>query len=89
MSVKFHNETYVQPINKKEFNAPREVVNSLLKEGFGITSGNGGKTIQVQRTVNGKSVYCGTLAAFVKQTANYAFRDNNSRNVTLGNLKAM
>jgi len=88
MSVKYHNVTYVQPINKKEFNAPREVINSLLDEGFSVTSGNGGRTIQVQRQVNGKSVYCGTLASWVKQTSSYKFRDNNSRNVTLGNLKA-
>lgn len=87
MSVRFHNETYVQPINKKEFKAPREIVDSLLNEGYGITSGNGGKTIQVQRVINGKTVYCGTLASFVKQNANYKFRDNNSRNITLSNLK--
>lgn len=87
--MRAHNEWYMQPICKKVFKAPREAVNALLDEGYTISSGNNGKTIQIQRRVNGKTVYCGTLAAFVKQTDDYKFRDNNSRNITLSNIKAM
>jgi len=87
MSVKLHNVKYTQKLNKKEYTAPREVVSSLTKNGFTITSGNSGKTIQVQRRVNGKTIYFGTLASYLRNGQQVTFRDNNSRNITLRNVK--
>lgn len=88
MSVKYHNVTFVQPVCKKEYTAPAEVVRNLYENGMYVTSAMG-KYMQVCRYVNGKSKYVGMLASFVKGTTKYSFRNGDTRTVTLGNLKAL
>lgn len=83
---KYHNKVYTQK-NGNTFKAPLEVVNSIYKQGMFISSNNNGKGVTVNRTVDGKVKYIGTLASFVKGEGHYKYRDGDSRNVTLRNLK--
>ena len=87
--TRYHNKTYTQPIRGEDYKAPSEVVNAIKAKGMYITSGNNGKTVSVHKIVNGKDTYVGTLASFVKESASYMYRTNDTRNVTLGNLKSM
>lgn len=88
MSVKYHNVTFVQPVCKKEYTAPSEVVHNLYENGMYVTSSKG-KYMEVHRYVKGKDTYVGSLASFVKGTTKYSFRNGDTRQVTLGNLKSM
>ena len=83
---KYHNRVYTQK-NGKTFKAPSEVVNYIYKQGMYITSGLNGKSLEVHSKIDGKSKYMGTLASFVKGEGRYKYRDGDTRNVTLRNLK--
>lgn len=83
---RYHNKVYTLK-NGKPFKAPLEVVNALKNQGMTISSGCSGKSLEVYTRIDGKTTYMGTLASFVKGAGSYKYRDGDTFNVTLRNLK--
>lgn len=84
---RYHNATFEQKVNKMEYRTPIEVVNSIYEQGMYISSGRSGKHMEVFKNIGGKSTYVGTLASFVKFNTKCQYRDGDTRNVTLRNIK--